>query len=136
MKYPIAIERGSDSQAYGVNFPDVEGCFSAGDNLDEAVQNAKDALEGFLELCAEDGDDLPVPSALADHQDNPDYEGFIWAFVEVDLDSFMGKATKINVTLPRLLIRKIDKVVESNKKYKGRSDFLAIAALDELMAEG
>ncbi|MGR6871195.1 type II toxin-antitoxin system HicB family antitoxin [Pseudomonas sp. HK3] len=132
MKYPIAIERGNNTEAYGVIFPDVDGCFSAGDDLDEAVKNAKEALEGFLELCAEDGDDLPKPSKLEDHQDNPEYQGFIWAFIEVDITPYLGKSQKINVTLPNLLLHKIDQVVAQNKKYKSRSDFLATAALDEL----
>ncbi|WP_083651674.1 type II toxin-antitoxin system HicB family antitoxin [Photobacterium proteolyticum] len=32
MKYPVAIEKGSADSAFGVVFPDVAGCFSAGDS--------------------------------------------------------------------------------------------------------
>ena len=41
MKYPIAIEPGDDKHAYGVVVPDLPGCFSAGDTLDEAMDNAR-----------------------------------------------------------------------------------------------
>ena len=39
MRYPIVIERGDDTHAYGVVVPDLPGCFSAGDTLDEAYVN-------------------------------------------------------------------------------------------------
>ena len=37
MRYPIAIETGSDTTAYGVVVPDLPGCFSAGDTIDEPI---------------------------------------------------------------------------------------------------
>lgn len=43
MNYPIAMEHAPD-KAYGVQFPDLPGCFSAGDTLDEAIFNAAEAL--------------------------------------------------------------------------------------------
>jgi predicted RNase H-like HicB family nuclease len=52
MKYPIAIEPGDADHAYGVMVPDLPGCFSAGDTLDEAIDNAKEAIELWLEACA------------------------------------------------------------------------------------
>ena len=45
MHYPIAIETGTSTEAYGVVVPDLPGCFSAGDTLDEAMENAKEAIE-------------------------------------------------------------------------------------------
>ena len=37
MLYPIAIEKGSATEAYGVIVPDIPGCFSAGDTFEEAL---------------------------------------------------------------------------------------------------
>lgn len=37
MLYPIGIEMGDDKHAFGVIVPDVPGCFSAGDTLEEGV---------------------------------------------------------------------------------------------------
>ena len=45
MRYPIAIEPGNGDHAFGVVAPDLPGCFSAGDTLDEAIDNAKEAIE-------------------------------------------------------------------------------------------
>ena len=46
--YPVAIETGTSTEAYGVVVPDLSGCFSAGDTLDEAMENAKEAIELWL----------------------------------------------------------------------------------------
>jgi predicted RNase H-like HicB family nuclease len=48
MNYPIAIEPSTQTSAYGVVVPDLAGCFSAGDTLDEAIDNAKQAIELWL----------------------------------------------------------------------------------------
>ncbi|WP_301101676.1 type II toxin-antitoxin system HicB family antitoxin [Propionivibrio sp.] len=40
MRYPIAIEPGDETHAFGVAVPDLPGCFSAGDTLDEAIDSA------------------------------------------------------------------------------------------------
>ena len=46
MKYPIAIEPGDESRAWSVVVPDLPGCFSAADSgIDEAIENAKEAIE-------------------------------------------------------------------------------------------
>ena len=37
MKYPIAIEPGNDTQAWGVVVPDLPGCFSAADDEDDII---------------------------------------------------------------------------------------------------
>ena len=49
MKYPIAIEPGDDHTAFGVVVPDLPGCFSAGDTLDEAIDNAREAIVDAVE---------------------------------------------------------------------------------------
>lgn len=132
MLYPVAIEPGDDTNAYGVAVPDVPGCFSAGDSLEEALANAKEALEIHLEGLADMGKLPPEASNIKAHMNNPDYAGWVWAMVEVDTEPFMGKASKINVTLPDLLTRKIDEVVGTNRTYKSRSHFLQVAASHEL----
>ena len=41
MKFVIAIEPGNDNSAWRVVVPDLPGCFSAGDTLDEAIDSAR-----------------------------------------------------------------------------------------------
>jgi len=51
MNYPIAIEPGDKRHAFGVTVPDLPGCFSAGDTLDEAMA-AGESRSGFIALLA------------------------------------------------------------------------------------
>lgn len=41
MRYPIVIERGDETRAFGVVVPDLPGCISAGDTMDEAFDMNK-----------------------------------------------------------------------------------------------
>ncbi len=132
MLYPIAIEPGDDSRAFGVVVPDIPGCFSAGDTLDEAIANARVAIDFHLDGLAEDNSEIPVASSFAKHQANPEYAGWIWAVVEVDVTRYLGKAEKINITLPASLIRRIDEFVSRHPEYRSRSGFLAQSALDRI----
>ena len=126
MFYPIAIEPGDEQHAFGVIVPDLPGCYSASDTLDEAINQAKEAIALHLEGLAEDGEAIPVPSAISEHVNNPEYTGFIWGVVDMDISRYLGKAEKINVTLPGLLIQRID------AKSSNRSGWLAEAALEKL----
>lgn len=127
MKYPIVLHT-DNGVSYGVTVPDVPGCFSAGDTLDEALEMAEEAIFSHLELLLEDGEDIPTASSISAHKDNPDYTDGVWAVVNIDITPLLGKSEKINVTLPHLLITKIDKMVAANPKYKSRSGFLAEAS--------
>ncbi|WP_323841577.1 MULTISPECIES: type II toxin-antitoxin system HicB family antitoxin [unclassified Moraxella] len=134
MLFPIAIEKpANEHECYGVIVPDIAGCFSAGDTPEEAIKNAHEAISLHLESMAEDGDTLPTAKPIFYHQGNSDYDGMLWAVVEVDISAFMGKAEKINVTLPSLLITKIDDKVNAHKSlYKSRSNYLAQLAMADL----
>ena len=61
--YPAIIERG-DLPEYGVFFPDLPGCTSAGNTLQQAARNAELAIRGHLALMVADGDTIPHPSDL------------------------------------------------------------------------
>lgn len=52
--------------AYIVEFPDLEGCFTYGETLQEAFFNAKEALSGYSASVLERGIGLPAPSSLND----------------------------------------------------------------------
>jgi len=62
---------------FGVHFPDVSGCFSAGSSLEEAVSMAQEALEEHLAWLLDDGDSLPVPSSEARILKDVEREGFV-----------------------------------------------------------
>jgi len=62
MRYPIIIEEGDDSAAFGVIVPDLPGCFSAGDTLADALANADEAVAAWIETALESGVSVPPPS--------------------------------------------------------------------------
>ena len=135
MLYPIAINKGDAVTAHGIFIPDVEGCFSAADSYQDVFDNAIEAIELHLEGLVEDGEEIPLPSDISRHIDNPEFEGMTWALVPVDVNRYLGKSEKINVTLPSRLIHLIDEKVSSNKtRYKSRSAFLAGLAEKDLIA--
>lgn len=68
MKIPIAIEPGTETTAFGVVVPDMPGCFSAGYTLEQAIENAREAIELWCKAVNKDGDLLPVTKTLAEHQ--------------------------------------------------------------------
>jgi len=130
MKYPIAIQKDPNS-CFGISVPDLPGCFSSGETLEEALKNTQEAISGHLEILAEDGAIAPAPSEIDSHYSNSDYAGSTWAYVDVDVSSFLGETEKATVTLPKLLIRKIDAAVAAGVS-KSRSAFLADSALKAL----
>jgi predicted RNase H-like HicB family nuclease len=60
----IALVHKDEGTSYGVSFPDVPGCISAGETFDEAMSNAAEALSGHLALMKADGDLLPAPRSF------------------------------------------------------------------------
>jgi predicted RNase H-like HicB family nuclease len=130
MKYPVAIQKDEDS-CYGVTVPDIPGCFSAGESLDEAINNVQEAISSHLEILAEDQKLAPKSSLVDIHINNEDYTGAIWAYVDIDVSPYLGKTEKATVTLPKLLIKQIDALV-ADGKAKNRSAFLADSALKSL----
>lgn len=107
MLYPVALEKGSDTEAYGVIVPDIKGCFSAGDTFEEALRNVKEAIADHLKILAEDGEEIPLASEASSFVNKDEYQGFIWAIVDIDVSRYLGKSEKVNFTFPSLLIRSI-----------------------------
>jgi predicted RNase H-like HicB family nuclease len=126
MKFIIAIEPANEGSSYGVVVPDLPGCFSAGDTLDEAISNAHEAIDLVCETMIEDGLDIPLGKSIAEHQKDPEFAGWVWAMVDVPVEKYLGPAEKINITIPRLLLSRIDEYARTHGAT--RSGFLAQAA--------
>lgn len=127
MNYVVAIEPGDKRHAFGVVVPDLPGCFSAGDTLDEALVNVREAMELWLETVIDDGRPVPEPKSLATHQAHPGFAGWIWAVVAVDLASLSDKIERVNITLPARVLRRIDQAAK--QAGESRSAYLARRAL-------
>ena len=99
MLFPALIEIDADGSASGF-FPDVKGCYFAGNTPEHTLHDAHKALHAHFELMVEKG----------------------------LLTRYLGKSERINITMPHLLIEKIDRVVGHDARYTSRSHFLAEAA--------
>jgi len=70
--YIAIIEDAGPDAAVGVWFPDLPGCTSAGDDIDEALRNAPEALELYVEALQEDGQPLPRARTLTELKADPE----------------------------------------------------------------
>ena len=52
MRYLVVLETAPGRTDFGVTVPDLPGCTSAGDTLDEALGNAEDAILSYLGMLA------------------------------------------------------------------------------------
>ena len=122
----IAILRKDTSSDYGVDFPDLPGCVTAGRTLEEARRAAAEALALHIEGMVEDDEVVPAPSELDAVMSDP-YNTNAVAFL-VDAPSVPSRSVRVNVTLPEDVLQAIDKVSGN------RSRFLADAARAKLQA--
>ena len=61
--YTIILEREADG-GFHAYCPALKGCHSQGDNLDEAIDNVREAIEVYLESVAAQGDPIPQEDLL------------------------------------------------------------------------
>lgn len=69
----IALVHKDEGTSYGVSFPDVPGCVSAGDTFEEAVANAAEALGAHFALMHADGDAIPAPRSFEELKRDRDF---------------------------------------------------------------
>jgi len=129
MQFPIVLHS-DDGLHYGVSVPDLPGCFSGGEGVEDALASVREAIDLHLEGLIEDGGDIPLPGSITRHRDNPDFAGGLWALVDVDTSRFDGKAEKINITVPRRILSRIDAAARA--RGTSRSGFLVQAAVREM----
>lgn len=72
MIHYVAIVEIEPEKAVGIWFPDVPGCFSGGDSLEEALRNAPEALQGHAEALADEGLPMPAPRSPDDLLHDPE----------------------------------------------------------------
>ncbi len=127
MKYFYAIVHKDQDSAFGVEFPDLPGCFSAADKIEDVLPNACEALDLWF-------DDQPdvAPSRLdqvtALARDSLAQGGsFILAVPRIERG---GKQERVNLSLDSGVLAAIDRVAV--ERGFTRSGFLAQAAVNEI----
>lgn len=129
MRYPVVIHK-DEGSGYGVTVPDLPGCFSAGDTLEEAIVSAHEAIACHLEGLLMDGEPIPEKVSLEMHQASDDYREGIWALVDVDTSKLSSRAKRINITVPERVLAIVDEAAA--REGETRSGLLARAALSYL----
>jgi predicted RNase H-like HicB family nuclease len=133
MRYPVILHT-DNHQDFGVTVPDLPGCFSAGDSIEQAIENACEAILAHAEDMVADGESIPKPSEIVDMADFYPNEGTaLLAYVDVDLDRVLGQAKRINITLKPAILRVIDK--RAKACGMNRSEYLAYAGTHFEMPE-
>jgi predicted RNase H-like HicB family nuclease len=86
--YVAIVEDAGAEKAVGIWFPDLPGCFSAGDDVDDALRNAHEALALYAEAEARQGRALPKPRTISALKSDPDaisdLHDHVVALVELD----------------------------------------------------
>lgn len=124
----IAYVYKDPNSSFGVSFPDLPGCYGAGETYDEAIENAKISLREYALATTEDGDDMPAPrkytQLAADTTEaiEMDKAAFI---AEVPVVT-IGAKRRVNVSLDDKILSAIDRACEL--AGVNRSVFLAEAA--------
>jgi len=128
MKYPIAIAPGNDAKAWEVIVPDLPGCFAAADSgIDEAIDNAKQAIELWIETALDTNQDVPRPSSIHVLQKKKELKGLIWAIAEIDPALLSNEIERVNISLPKRVLARLD--AKAKLAGENRSGFIAQMAI-------
>ena len=101
--YP-AIFTPEEDGSYSIVFPDLEGCYTCGDNLEDGIEMAEDALALVLYGYEKDGRESPVPSARSAFSvSGNDFVNFIACDTMKYRKMYNNKAVKKTLTIPEWL---------------------------------
>ena len=59
-KYAVVFEK--SATGYGAYVPDLPGCVTVGDTLEETERNIREAIAGHIEVMREHGEPVPEPT--------------------------------------------------------------------------
>ncbi|VWX55208.1 type II toxin-antitoxin system HicB family antitoxin [Novosphingobium sp. 9U] len=126
MKYFYAIMEQEGDSAYGVTFPDLPGCFSAADRIEDVLSNASEALELWFDDQPE-VEPMRMDQVKAAAADALAAGGTLLAVPFITNDH---KVMRVNLSLERGILAAIDKA--AGERRLTRSAFLAQAARNEI----
>jgi predicted RNase H-like HicB family nuclease len=126
MKYAVFLEKDMDSD-YGVTVPDIPGCFSSGVTIEDALDNAQEAILTHIEGLLMDNEIIPNPSSIEELKGRYDSDKIVWGLVHVDLAQLSNGVKRINISIPENILSKIDSFAQ--REGETRSGLLATAAL-------
>lgn len=101
--YPAIFTPESEG-GFSINFPDLEGCFTCGDDMADGLIMAADVLALVLYGYEKDGREIPSPSSEADISlQKGDFINFIACDTLEYRKMYSNKAVKKTLTIPEWL---------------------------------
>ncbi len=105
-KYQLEVTWSEEDKAYIINAPELPGCMTHGETVEKALQNAYEAIEGYLESLEARG--LPIPTPLSEKK----FSGKIPLRLEPSLHrDLMTKAKIAKMSLNKFIETKLKKAV-------------------------
>lgn len=99
--YPAIFIR--DDDGYTVEFPDLPGCVTQGDNFEEAFEMAQDAASGWILTSIEDGEEVQSPSPIDAIDGNGGYVNYIPLDIDEYAKQYSTKSIKKTLSIPQWL---------------------------------
>lgn len=121
----IAVIHKDSKSGFGASFPDLLGCISVADTLEELRPMIEEALSFHIEGMIEDGEAIPEPSALDEVLKSESYSDAV-AVMVVKATENEGATVRVNITMPEKALVQIDR--KAAEKGMSRSRFLVQAA--------
>lgn len=128
MRYPVAIESDTETTAFGVVVPDLPGCFSAGDTLDEAMAGAEEAAAAWVDATLDAELAIPRASSLDALRRDPHFAGWSFGVITLDAALFEDTVERVNITLPRRVLKRLDAMARA--AGESRSSYIAQLTMD------
>jgi predicted RNase H-like HicB family nuclease len=69
IKYPFIIQQDEDGSFF-LKYPDLPGCFTCAQTLDEVIKMGEDAKKGWLEIAIENNQNIPEPKTNEEYSGN------------------------------------------------------------------
>ena len=113
-------------------FPDLPGCMTDGDNLEDLMKNAKDVLESIMDVIIEDGNSLPEPSDAATLKIKADASDEPVMFLVPVTGYLLDKKVRITITSTEAKIAEI--TAFAKRVHRTRSELMVDATLDYIRA--
>lgn len=101
--YP-AIFTPEENGGFSINFPDLEGCYTCGDTLEDGIEMAEDVLALILYGYEKDNRDIPAPSSPSSFSlAGNEFVNYIACDTIKYRKMYNNKAVKKTLTIPEWL---------------------------------
>lgn len=101
--YP-AVFTPEDKGMYSIDFPDLEGCYTCGNDLEDGLFMANDALSLMLTHLEDSRREIPAPTDIKRlHLENEEFATLISADTDAYRRLINKKAVKKTLTIPEWL---------------------------------